>query len=54
VEVDLNGVRAERARQFDGPWLGLELLQRVGLMEFLREAMPPGKFCVTSAARRIR
>lgn len=43
VEVDLNGVRVERARQFGGPWLGLELLKRVGLMEFLRETMPPRK-----------
>lgn len=42
VEVDIKRVRVERTRQFGGGWLGLELLNMLGLPEFLRDAMPQG------------
>ena len=43
VEVDLKRLRVERSRQFGGPWLGLELMRRVGLSEFLQQAIPAGR-----------
>lgn len=43
IEVDLKGVRVERSRAFGGPWLGLELCRRLGLIEFLEEAMAGGR-----------
>lgn len=43
VEVDVSRVRVERTRAFGGGWLGLQLLERLGLTEFLREAIPGGR-----------
>jgi transposase len=43
VEVDLKRVRVECARQFGGVWLGYELLQRLGLMQFLAEQLAIGR-----------
>jgi transposase len=43
VEVDLKRVRVECARQFGGVWLGYELLQRLGLIEFLAEQLAIGR-----------
>jgi transposase len=43
VEVDVKGVRVERSRRFGGAWLGLELVKRLGLWEFLNETIPPGR-----------
>ena len=43
VEVDVKGVRVERSRKFGGPWLGLELLRRLGLDRFLQETLPAGR-----------
>jgi transposase len=43
VEIDRTRVRVENCRQFGGPWLGLELVKRLGLQEFLRRAMPAGQ-----------
>jgi len=43
VEVDASRVRVENCRDFGGPWLGLELVRRLGLQEFLRQAIPPGR-----------
>lgn len=43
VEIDRTRVRVENCRQFGGPWLALELVKQLGLDEFLREAMPPGR-----------
>src|SRR5271166_940973 len=37
IEVDLKRVRVERKREFGGPWLGLELLRRLHLDQFLAE-----------------
>ena len=31
VEVDIQGIRVEHCLAFGGPWLGMELLQRLGL-----------------------
>lgn len=43
VEVDAAGVRVENCRQFGGPWLGLELANRLGLPEFLADIISRGK-----------
>ncbi|NQT20873.1 MAG: IS1634 family transposase [Planctomycetes bacterium] len=43
VEVDLSRVRAERMVEFGGPWLGWQLMQRLGLDEFLTKHIPPGR-----------
>ena len=43
VEVDVNGVRLERCRRFGGPWLGLQVLQQLGLPDFLAQVMPTGR-----------
>lgn len=43
VEVDLKRIAVERNRQFGGPWLGLELCRRLGLVEFLERAIAPGR-----------
>src|SRR5208283_2103136 len=42
VEVDVKRVRVENRRAFGGPWLGLELLDALGLKEFLARTMPRG------------
>lgn len=43
IEVDLKRVRVERKREFGGPWLGLELMRRLQLDQFLAEQFPPGR-----------
>jgi transposase len=43
VEIDRTRVRVENCRQFGGPWLALELVKQLGLDEFLRKALPPGR-----------
>jgi transposase len=43
VEVDLKRIAVERSREFGGPWLGLELCRRLGLVEFLERAIPFGR-----------
>lgn len=43
VEVDVKGVRVERSRSFGGPWLGLELCRRLGLVEFFEQAIASGR-----------
>jgi transposase len=42
VEVDVKRVRVENRRVFGGPWLGLELIDALGLKEFLAQTMPGG------------
>ncbi len=39
VEVDVRGVHTERPRRFGDVWLAVELLKRLGLDEFFREAL---------------
>jgi transposase len=40
VEVNTNGIRVERTRRFGDVWLGLELMKKLGLMDFFREVFP--------------
>lgn len=40
VEVDVKRLRVERCLDFGGPWLGLQLLRRLELIDFLDEIMP--------------
>jgi len=42
-QVDVRGVRVERAREFGEVYLGLALWRRLGLQEFLRELLPEGR-----------
>ena len=43
VEVDVKRVRVENRRDFGGPWLGLEVADRLGLKAFLDRALPSGR-----------
>ena len=43
VEVDASGLRVERVREFGGPWLGLRVMEKLGLAEFLESALPGGR-----------
>ena len=43
VEVDVKRVRVENRRDFGGPWLGLELIEQLGLKEFLDHTIPSGR-----------
>ena len=42
VQVDVNGIRVERPRDFGAPWLGLELLKKLDLTPVLEKVMPRG------------
>ena len=42
VEVDVKRVRIERSREFGGPWVGLQVAERLGLPEFLRAQVSTG------------
>src|SRR3990170_4761434 len=43
AEVDLRKVRVERCLGFGGPWLGLQLLKKLDLLDFFQEIMPVGR-----------
>jgi len=43
VEININDVRVENCLDFGGPWLGLELLKRLGLPELFEKLMPAGR-----------
>lgn len=43
VDVDASRIRVENCRDFGGPWLGLELVRRLGLETFLEETIPSGR-----------
>jgi transposase len=43
VEVNIKGVRVENIRDFGGPWLGLNLMNRLGLDRFFVEHLPSGR-----------
>jgi hypothetical protein len=43
VSIDPGRIRVERCRDFGGPWLGLELLGRLGLSEYLERLLPLGR-----------
>ena len=40
VEVDVSKVRVESCREFGGPWLAWQLIQQLGLDEFLQQSIP--------------
>ena len=41
--MDLKRIAVERTREFGGPWLGLELSRRLGLVDFLERAIASGR-----------
>src|SRR5581483_8732663 len=43
VEVDPSAVRVERTREFGGPWLALQIINKLGLGKVLDELMPAGR-----------
>ncbi|MCK4283419.1 MAG: IS1634 family transposase [Candidatus Brocadiae bacterium] len=43
VEVDVKRLRVERCLDFGGPWLGLQILRRLELIDFLEEIMPAAR-----------
>jgi hypothetical protein len=43
VEVDAKRLRVERVREFGGPWLGLEVMEKLGLGAFLHSVLPEGR-----------
>ena len=43
VEVDTAAVRVENQLAFGGPWLGLEILRKLGLHDFFQRTIPQGK-----------
>jgi hypothetical protein len=43
VEVDARRLRVERVREFGGPWLGLQVFEKLGLGAFLRAVLAPGR-----------
>jgi transposase len=43
VEVNVRGVRVENIKDFGGPWLGLSLIEQLGLDQFLAKHMPKGR-----------
>jgi transposase len=43
VEVDVKRVRVENRCDLGGPWLGLELVDQLGLKEFLDRTIPSGR-----------
>ena len=43
MEVDLKRIAVERKRAFGGPWLGLQLCRRVGLVDFIERTLATGK-----------
>jgi len=45
IEVDLKQISVERTRRFGGPWLGLELLRKLGLdIYFQSNPRGPGRY----------
>ena len=43
VRVDTIAVRVENSRSFGGPWLALQLIEKLKLDEFLNKQLPKGK-----------
>ena len=43
VEVDVKRLRVERVREFGGPWLGLQVMEKLGLGAFLHAVLPIGR-----------
>jgi hypothetical protein len=43
VEVDANRIRVERVRDFGGPWLGLRVMEKLGLPQSLASVLAAGR-----------
>jgi transposase len=43
VEVDVKRMRVENRRDFGGPWLGLQLVEQLGLKDFFDRTLPDGR-----------
>lgn len=43
VGVDVAKVRVENCREFGGPWLAWQLIQKLGLQDFLKQSLAAGK-----------
>jgi transposase len=43
VEIDTNRIHVEKVRDFGGYWLGLQMLEKLQLVAFLEQAIPPGR-----------
>ena len=43
AQIDTSRVKVERTRFFGGPWLGLQVLDKLELVEFLDSVMPRGR-----------
>jgi transposase len=43
VQVKVRDVRVDRTREFGGPWLGLQVAHRLGLIDFLNKVIPSGR-----------
>ena len=43
VQVDTQRIRVERCVDFGGPWLAMELLQRLGIASLFKQLLPPGR-----------
>ncbi len=43
VQVNINAVRVENSRAFGGPWLAMQLIEQLKLVEFLHKSMPQGR-----------
>ena len=43
VEVDTRRIRVERVREFGGAWLGLQMLDMLGITELFHSAIPRGR-----------
>lgn len=46
VQIDTQHIRVEHGVDFGGPWLALELLQRLGLVSLFQQLLPPGRAAV--------
>jgi hypothetical protein len=42
-EVDVKRMRVENRRDFGGPWLGLQLVEQLGLKDFFDRTLPDGR-----------
>ena len=43
VEIDTSQVRVENVRGFGGPWLAMQLIDKLGLGAFLASVLPGGR-----------
>lgn len=53
VEVDVKAVRVENIREFGGPWLGLELIHKLGLDHFFSKHLAKGREIVPWASMAL-